>query len=307
MISLHSSAADRHIPSSASDQPESAVRSSVEPVAARPGRIGDVLVCLGCLTAADRDRVLDRQRKTGGRFGEVATRMRLVGRKDIQKALSVQYGLHIDGVNRLHIPRLLTTITEPTGKAAEDYRLAATRLMTQTESSAARLLAVSGLTPKCGTAQVAANLAIAFRQLQRRVLIIDCDLERAGLHRQFSLKERPGLAGIASGQLAFDDAVAPPMIRGLTILPARPGGQDISWLASSAFKKLVMEQLDRFDTVVLATGPHAGRADTRHVWALAKSVLLVARRDKSRTGEAKDAIHAIRECDAELVGSILTS
>ncbi|HWM44273.1 MAG TPA: chain length determinant protein tyrosine kinase EpsG, partial [Burkholderiales bacterium] len=53
--------------------------------------IGAILVGAGALTSRDVERILERQREQGGRFGDAGKALGLVEQRDIDFALSRQF------------------------------------------------------------------------------------------------------------------------------------------------------------------------------------------------------------------------
>ncbi len=222
-------------------------------------------------------------------------------------ALSIQNGLVHDNKKRIRIPQALVTLHSPQSEAAEQFRRLRTRLLTMNDGVALRLLSIASTGNGAGSSFVAANLAVSVSQLGRKVLLIDSNLRDSDLNYMFNIKRGAGLTEVISGQVPLNEAFAPSLVRNVTYLRAGNAAYNPQELLSSAeYAQMVLKQMDDYDTVIVNAGDAVQSADAQLVWALTKSVLLVARRDKSRVRDIKKLASAVKECRAELVGTVLT-
>lgn len=273
----------------------------------RAQRLGDNLVRMGVLSPKDVLKILAQSKKTGLSFGETAKAMRLVKEEDIRNALSIQHGYFHDSAKKIKVPRPLVTLHSPQSDAAEQFRQIRTRLLTRSDNMAMKLLALSAVGGEAGSSFVAANLAVSISQLGRKVLLIDGNLHKSHMDQMFEASPGPGLTDVVRGELSLLEALAPGTVRNLTYLrQGRPTHNPQELLSSQAFASLVMAQMDEFDTIILNTGNGLETADPQLIWALTKSVLLVARADRSRVREVKKITSLIEGCRAELVGTVMT-
>src|SRR6266851_6416703 len=90
----------------------------------------------------------------------------------------------------------LTMLADPQSPAAEAYRSLAANLQF---SYADRQLQTVGITSAAageGKSTTVANLAIALAEGGRRVVVIDADLRRPGMHTLFGVDRQEGLATV---------------------------------------------------------------------------------------------------------------
>ncbi|MCI5047346.1 MAG: hypothetical protein MRY59_07575 [Aquisalinus sp.] len=304
----------RHGANEASDRsrshtvPPADTRSQAQSAIPQRSRaLGDTLVRMGCLKPEDIPKVLEHSARTGKKFGMSALALGLISKKDLTAALSIQQGLfHADG-DRVRVPPALVTLHSPHTEEAEQFRGLRTRLLTRSDGAALRLLSVSGTGAETTSSFVALNLAVSVAQLGRKVLLIDANLRLSHLNQLLGLRHGVGLTDIINGDREFAECLAPPIVRNFTYLPAgQPAFNPQEVLCSEQFAKLVMSQIDKYDSVIVNTGDGLDTADAQLVWALTKSVLLVARRDKSRMPDIREATKLISESRANLVGTVMT-
>ena len=85
--------------------------------------------------------------------------------------------------------------------ASESYKLLRTKLQYSfAGEEACRVIGVSSALAGEGKSVTAINLAYALSQLDKRVLLIDCDMRRPSLAAKLPIARNPGLSGFLSGQ-----------------------------------------------------------------------------------------------------------
>jgi polysaccharide biosynthesis transport protein len=73
--------------------------------------------------------------------------------------------------------------------------------------SAHRVMVTSAVEGE-GKSTTVANLAVAFAQAGRKVLLVDLDFRRASLHHFFGLQSQPGLTDVVLGEVALSEVVS---------------------------------------------------------------------------------------------------
>jgi polysaccharide biosynthesis transport protein len=90
---------------------------------------------------------------------------------------------------------------------AEAYRNIRSALLLNPSGKPFKILTVTSTVPKEGKTTTSANLATSFAQTGHKVLLVDVDLHRGGLHRFFGLQAGRGLTEILTGQMTLDQVV----------------------------------------------------------------------------------------------------
>ena len=104
--------ADRHRVSISTTQGAPASTSPTAPPARR--RLGDLLVERGAVTAQQLDQALTRQKKGGGRLGEVLLDLGFVEPTDLLSALAEQFGMEFVDLEHVEVDRtLVQKVPEP--------------------------------------------------------------------------------------------------------------------------------------------------------------------------------------------------
>ena len=144
-----------------------------------------------------------------------------------------------------------------------------------------RTITVTSAFPGEGKTTCAINLAIVTGlSLERRVLLVDCDLRRPKVHQSLGLRPESGLAEVLTGASSLDDAIISIEGAELDVLPVRSRPANPSELLGSAkMRALVKEAANRYDRVILDTPAALGLPDSKAVSDLCDGMVLVVRAD----------------------------
>ena len=166
---------------------------------------------------------------------------------------------------------------EPYSKAAESYRTLRSSLLLGADGNA-KVLVVTSALPSEGKTLTAVNCATVMAQQGTRVLLVDADLRRSSLHRNFGIRKEPGLGDILNGRCTADDVVVE--VEDIPHLSVVSSGAAVPYpaeaLASEALTSALKRWRNQYDHVVIDTPPVAMVTDAVVLAAQADLVLLVA-------------------------------
>ena len=156
-----------------------------------------------------------------------------------------------------------------------------------------------------GKSTIVANLALAFVESGRRVLVIDADLRRPSMHRAFRVPNEGGLADMVQKGAVWPEGfhrVAP----GLELLPSgikphNPG----SLLSSGHMAKLLEQARGRADLVLIDAPPVLAVSDALPLSAKVDGVLLVTRFGVTQRRNVQRAKQVLEKTGAHLTGIVL--
>jgi exopolysaccharide/PEP-CTERM locus tyrosine autokinase len=117
---------------------------------------------------------------------------------------------------------------------------------------------VTSALPGEGKSFVAANLAVSIaRHINRSVLLMDCDLRRPSIHRQFGFGDTPGLSDYLSRGVELGSLLLKTGVEHLTILPAgSPTATPSELLSSERMSDLIKEVSARYhDRLIIIDSP----------------------------------------------------
>lgn len=268
--------------------------------------IGKLLQDAGKLKSQDMERVLKLQQKENLRFGEAALKLGLVTDADVRQALSHQFEYpNISAADAKLAPDLIAA-TEPYGKEAETLRSLRSTLLLRWFHDGRKTLAVGSARAEDGASYLAANLAVLFAQMGRKVLLIDANMRQQHQHRIFNLGNGVGLSDVLAERVPSMQVHTIKPFQTLSVLPAgSPPPNPAELLARPSFGALLAGLETTYDIILIDTAPAQFSSDFQLVTARSGGMLLAARRNVSRLAALADLKEKIIFSGAEVVGAVV--
>jgi protein-tyrosine kinase len=162
--------------------------------------------------------------------------------------------------------------------SVEQYRRLAARLHLSQAQHGTKLVMVTSALGGEGKTLTATNLALTLSEsYKKRVLLIDADLRRPGVHDMLGI---PNFTGLNDG-IRSDEERKVPVIRvteHLSVLTAgRPDSDPMSVLASERMGRVLADAATAFEWVIIDTPPVALLSDAHLLASLVDTVVLVVR------------------------------
>jgi capsular exopolysaccharide synthesis family protein len=201
----------------------------------------------------------------------------------------------------------LVSATAKDGLAAEKFRFLAVRLRHLAQRRKLKQLLITSTMPEEGKSMVSANLActLATRR-QHKVLLVEGDLRRPTLHREFGLHKIAGVTEYLQGVVDTTLPIYRLDSLGIWFLPAGRTPENPLELMQAGKLFPLMEQVKSwFDWVVIDSPPILPLADTS-VWTrMVDGILLVTRQGTTDKEQLKRGLEAIDS--SKLLGALLNS
>jgi chain length determinant protein tyrosine kinase EpsG len=226
---------------------------------------------------------------------------------ELRDGLAQQFEYAVAEYGSSNLDTALYAAYEPLSPAAEALRQLRSELKMRWFTEQRRSLAVLEARGGRGSAQLAANLAIAFSQTGERTLLIDTNLRTPCQRELFGLAEEEGLGQILSGRLPLAvGLVDVPGFAQLTVLSAGaavPNPQEL--LARATFADLMEVLPVSFDVVIATAPPLLEFADAQLIAARCGGCLLVTERDATRVADIEATKARLAPTGAKLVGAVM--
>ncbi len=169
-----------------------------------------------------------------------------------------------------------------------------------------RSLLVTSAAPGEGKTTTAANLAAAHAEQGKRTLLIDGDLRRPSVHRNFNLPSVVGLSNVLLGEIPWRDAlVKVEGLEDLHILPAGPPSRRASDLIGRGLAELLEEASSEYDLVLLDAPPLLGFAEPLQMATAVDGVIVVARAGQTSRKAVASVLATLNRLRAKVVGLVL--
>jgi succinoglycan biosynthesis transport protein ExoP len=169
-----------------------------------------------------------------------------------------------------------------------------------------RSLLVTSAAPSEGKTTTAANLAVAHAEQGQRTLLIDGDLRRPSVHRNFNIPSVVGLSNVLLGELPWREAVIHVEGKdGLDVLPAGPPSRRASDLVGRGLVEVLEDAAAEYDLVVLDAPPLLGFAEPLQMATAVDGVIVVARAGVTSRKAVASVLATLSRLRAKVVGIVL--
>jgi capsular exopolysaccharide synthesis family protein len=203
-----------------------------------------------------------------------------------------------------HVPILTETVPHDFGEAFRSLR---TSLVFTSGGESTRVIAVTSSQPLEGKTTTACNLALALALGGSRVLLIDADMRRPGLHKTMGLENAVGLSHLLVGQARVRDVVqrtADPNLFVITAGRTPPNPSEL--LASERMNHLIANLAHGpFDWVVIDTPPVLAVTDAVIIAQKVAGVVFVIGSEMTRRVHAERALETLQSGRARGIGVVL--
>lgn len=188
---------------------------------------------------------------------------------------------------------------------SEDYRTVRTSILLSHAESPPKSIVFTSALPKEGKTATLANMAVAFSQLNEKVLVVDADLRKPRLHRIFKVKNIGGLSGYLTGKVSIEDAVQKTNVENIWLIPSGPIPPNPSELLNSEKMKGMMDELKRgYDVVMLDTAPMLAVVDGVIISSLGDSTVFIIQAGKTTRKPFLQAVEELKRAKAKVIGVV---
>lgn len=167
------------------------------------------------------------------------------------------------------------------------------------------VMVLSGL-PASGATSTVANLAMAFAAADRKVLVIDANFRRPGVHRVFGLQESPGLADVLGKQLDFGACVQASGTANLDIMTAGTKEQRVlERLSTEAMGEVLAQARGTYDLVLIDVAPAIVAGDGLALAHRVDATALVVRAFGEKRGMVARIKNDLMDARSEFLGVVV--
>ena len=204
-------------------------------------------------------------------------------------------------------PAQIWMLARPDSAGAEAFRALRTSIMLSRAGGGPKIILVTSCAPGEGKTTVATNLAVAFAQQDKSVIVIEGDMRRPKIPHKMQVSNEVGLSNVLAGSCPSDEAIQCGVhVPGLDILPAgprppRPG--DI--LGSTTFDELLKALRSRYDIVLIDSPPALLVTDAVSISSRADAVVWVAQASAVTRPQLARATRLIERDGMPVIGFVV--
>ena len=202
----------------------------------------------------------------------------------------------------------IISYNDPKSVISEQYRAIRTNIEYSNVDQNTKTILVTSSDKNEGKTTTVSNLAVSFANLNKKVLLIDCDLRNASIHKMFKINNIYGLTDILAKDRAVDKCIQETELENLYVLTAGaipPNPAEI--LSSEKMKNLIEDLKNIYDYIFIDTPPIGLVTDAGVLSSFIDGVVLVVKSEsveKKYLEETKKKLDAV---DARILGAILNA
>lgn len=201
----------------------------------------------------------------------------------------------------------IITITDPTNIASESYRRAKVAINYNDVDKHIQTIQVCSATQGEGKTVTLLNIAAAYVEDKKKVIIVDLDFRRPRIHRAFRIENKNGITDYLLGNISYEDVIKHSEY-GLDFINR---GSEVpfptSVLESRGMRELFEKLKAEYDVILVDCPPILAVSDAVVVSKMCDGCLFVVSQSKSEKGLSKEAVKALREGNVNVLGSILVN
>ena len=193
----------------------------------------------------------------------------------------------------------------PKSVAAEAYRSLRTNIQYSSFDKEYKTILVTSANPGEGKSTTAGNLALTLAEGEARVLLVDCDMRKPSVHKNFRVTNTYGISDVLLQKKKVME-VAHKYNENLYIITAgKIPPNPAEMIASKAMTLFLEEMKEHFDYIVLDTPPVQAVADSQILSTKVDGSLFVVRAGVTKKDEVQSAIAALKKVNANIIGTVL--
>ena len=185
-------------------------------------------------------------------------------------------------------------VVEPDDVAVESLRALRSSLEFSMEENARPIIGVSGLIPGVGKSFISVNLAALCAGLGKKVLLIDADLRKGRLHKEFGIKRGMGLSQVLLHTATTDEVISKTEVENLDIMPCGNVPSNPSELLGSKHYTNMIDSLEKqYDLIIVDTPPIMLVTDAALACRSASQIVMVIEYNKHSIDAIQDGMNQL--------------
>ena len=194
--------------------------------------------------------------------------------------------------------------------ALEAYKLLRTKLQFSfVDERESRVIGFSSALSGEGKSLTAINLAYTLSQLDKKVILIDCDMRRPTMAEKLNIHKVPGLSGYLTGQHALEDMVQNCNLKKEekafhVIAAGQNPPNPVELLSSERMTRFLQQLRQKYDYIILDLPPVGEVSDAMAVANQTDGMLLVVRQNYCDRLVLKDAVRQFDFINARMLGVV---
>ena len=145
------------------------------------------------------------------------------------------------------------------------------------DGKSARALTITSPDRAEGKSFFSTNMAVCMAQLDKKVILLDCDFRNPSTHKYLGFEPRDGLTGLLTMNMTLSDVLLSNVRPNLDVLPAgwaHPNPTEL--ISNDKFRLLLKHLKTKYDYIIIDAPPTVFMVDAAVMGAVSDGVILVA-------------------------------
>lgn len=228
--------------------------------------------------------------------------------EELQKVETNGNGNADSGLHKDKFDPHLVSYFNPLSPLAEAYRRLRTNVLYAQLDSPLKSFLVTSPNPSEGKSTTIANLAVAFAQAEKKVLLVDADMRRPTIHTHFGLSKNPGITDLFVGASTFEEVVNKGVAENLDVLccgttPPNPA----ELLGSKRMQDFIKQMTIKYDLVLFDSPPLLAVTDAAILSTIVDGAILVVSAGTTRAAAIHRATEFLSTVGGKMLGVVLNN
>ncbi len=232
--------------------------------------------------------------------------------KDLENYIHLNVISSIPLYNKPQHSNELVVFTDPKSPITEAFKACRTNIMFANSTKKSSVILITSASPHDGKSFVSSNLALAYSQSGKKVLLIDTDMRNGRLHEVFNLRKKLGLSGCLSklslgkSDININKYIKETNYKNLHIMTAGINPSNPSELLSSEATHFLLDTLKtKYDVVICDGTPCTLVSDSIILSKIVDYTILVASCKNTKLDIVKKVKKSIEIAGGKINGAIL--
>lgn len=199
----------------------------------------------------------------------------------------------------------LLAIRNPEDDAIESLRGLRTTIHFALMDAPHNSLLITGSSPGLGKSFISKNLGAVLATAGQRIVIIDADLRKGHINKEFGLRRETGVSEYVAGSVKLEDIVKPTSVPNLWVvttgqIPPNPS----ELLMHQRFEQMLECLGKQFDTLIVDAPPILAVSDAAIIGRMAGATLMVARAGRHPIAELEQSVKRLNHAGVQVKGFV---
>ena len=199
----------------------------------------------------------------------------------------------------------LLAIRNPEDDAIESLRGLRTTIHFALMDAPHNSLLITGSSPGLGKSFISKNLGAVLANAGQRIVIIDADLRKGHINKEFGLRRETGVSEYVVGSVKLEDIVKPTSVPNLWVvttgqIPPNPS----ELLMHQRFEQMLDLLGKQFDTLIVDAPPILAVSDAAIIGRMAGATLMVARAGRHPIAELEQSVKRLNHAGVQVKGFV---